>query len=69
MLGIEADVFAHAVEYHHGIIDLITDYGKDGGDEGFETVKTKDDFLKLSTNAQMAFKKANPEVFKTFLNS
>lgn len=43
--------------------------GKDGGDEGFATVKTKEDFLKLSTQAQMAFKKANPEVFKTFLNS
>lgn len=43
--------------------------GKDGGDEGFATVKTKEDFLKLSTQDQMAFKKANPEVFKTFLNS
>lgn len=43
--------------------------GKDGGDEGFETVKTKEDFLKLSTQEQMAFKRANPEVFKTFLNS
>lgn len=43
--------------------------GKSGGDEGFATVKTKEDFLKLSTQDQMAFKKANPEVFKTFLNS
>lgn len=43
--------------------------GKNGGDEGFATVKTKEDFLKLSTQDQMAFKKANPEVFKTFLNS
>lgn len=43
--------------------------GKDGGDEGFATVKTKEDFLKLSTQDQMAFKKANPEVFKAFLNS
>ena len=43
--------------------------GKDGGDEGFATVKTKEDFLKLSTQDQMAFKKANPEVFKTFLNA
>ena len=43
--------------------------GKEGGDEGFATVKTKEDFLKLSTQDQMAFKKANPEVFKTFLNS
>lgn len=43
--------------------------GKNGGDEGFATVKTKEDFLKLPTQDQMAFKKANPEVFKTFLNS
>ena len=43
--------------------------GKDGGDESFATVKTKEDFLKLSTQDQMSFKKANPEVFKTFLNA
>lgn len=43
--------------------------GKDGGDESFATVKTKEDFLKLPTQDQMAFKKANPEVFKTFLNA
>lgn len=43
--------------------------GKVGGDEGFATVKTRDDFLKLSTQDQMAFKKANPEVFKTFLDA
>lgn len=43
--------------------------GKDGGDEGFATVKTKEDFLKLSTKDQLAFKQANPEVFKTFLNT
>lgn len=43
--------------------------GKDGGDEGFATVKTKEDFLKLSTKDQLAFKQANPEVFKTFLNA
>ena len=41
--------------------------GKDGGDQGFESVKTKEDFLKLSVEDQMAFKKANPEVFKSFL--
>lgn len=43
--------------------------GKDGGDDSFATVKTKEDFLKLSTKDQMAFKQANPEVFKTFLNA
>lgn len=43
--------------------------GKDGGDDNFASVKTKEDFLKLSTQDQMSFKKANPEVFKTFLNS
>ena len=43
--------------------------GKDGGDESFATVKTKEDFLKLSTKDQLAFKQANPEMFKSFLNS
>ena len=43
--------------------------GKSGGDESFATVKSKEDFLKLSTKDQMAFKKANPEVFRTFLES
>lgn len=41
--------------------------GKNNGDDGFVSVKTREDFLKLSTDQQMAFKKANPEVFKTFL--
>ena len=43
--------------------------GKEGGDESFATVKTKEDFLKLSTKDQMAFKQANPEMFKSFLNA
>lgn len=42
--------------------------GKTGGDDGFENVTTKEEFLKLSTEQQMAFKKANPDVFKSFLN-
>ena len=42
--------------------------GKDGGDEGFENVTTKEEFLKLPTEKQLAFKKANPDVFKSFLN-
>lgn len=42
--------------------------GKAGGDEGFENVTTKEEFLKLPTEKQLAFKKANPDVFKSFLN-
>lgn len=40
--------------------------GKDGG-EGSESVTSKEDFLKLSVDKQIAFKKANPEVFKSFM--
>ena len=43
--------------------------GKAGGDEGYNKVTTKEDFLKLSTEDQVAFKRANPELFRTFLNS
>lgn len=43
--------------------------GKEGGDEGFASVKTKEDFLKLSTKDQLAFKKQNPEIFSSFLNT
>lgn len=42
--------------------------GKEGGEDDFSKVTSKEEFLKLSTEKQMAFKKANPEVFKTFLN-
>lgn len=42
--------------------------GKDGG-EGFEGVTTKDAFLKLDADKQIAFKKAHPEVFKTFMSA
>ena len=41
--------------------------GKDGGSEKFETVKSKEDFLKLSTADQLKFKEAHPDVFKSYL--
>ena len=41
--------------------------GKDGGSEKFETVKSKEDFLKLSTADQIKFKEAHPDVFKSYL--
>ena len=43
--------------------------GKDGGDNGFGSVTSKEEFLKLSTEKQIEFKKANPEVFKSFMNN
>lgn len=43
--------------------------GKDGGDDSFASIKSKEDFLKLSTQDQMAFKQANPATFKSFLES
>lgn len=42
--------------------------GKNGGDDGKgASVSTKEDFLKLPIDQQIAFKQANPEVFKTFM--
>lgn len=41
--------------------------GKEGGEEGGTEVTTKEEFLKLDIDKQIAFKKANPEVFKTFM--
>ena len=41
--------------------------GKEGGEEGGTKVTTKEEFLKLDIDKQIAFKKANPEVFKTFM--
>ena len=41
--------------------------GKEGGSEKFEQVKSKEDFLKLSTADQMKFKEAHPDVFKSYL--
>lgn len=43
--------------------------GKTGGDDGFASVTSKKAFLELDTAQQLAFKQANPETFKTFLNS
>ena len=42
--------------------------GKEGGDEGKGgSVTTREEFLKLPIDKQIAFKQANPEVFKTFM--
>lgn len=41
--------------------------GKEGGSDKFETVKSKEDFLKLSTADQIKFKEAHPDVFKSYL--
>lgn len=41
--------------------------GKNGGEDGGTTVTTKEEFLKLDVDKQIAFKKANPEVFKSFM--
>lgn len=41
--------------------------GKNGGEEGGTDVTTKEEFLKLDIDKQIAFKKANPEVFKSFM--
>lgn len=43
--------------------------GKDGGGNDFGSVTSKEEFLKLPYDKQLEFKKANPEVFKGFLNS
>lgn len=42
--------------------------GKEGGDP-FKGVTTKEEFLKLSSDQQFAFKQANPTLFKQFLQS
>lgn len=43
--------------------------GKEGGDEGKGgSVTTREEFLKLPIDKQIAFKQANPEVFKTFMS-
>ena len=43
--------------------------GKDGGgdDDKGGSVSTREEFLKLSIDQQIAFEKANPEVFKSFM--
>ena len=42
--------------------------GKAGGTDEFGSVTNKEEFLKLSYEKQLEFKKANPEVFKGFIN-
>lgn len=42
--------------------------GKAGGSDEFGSITSKEDFLKLSYEKQLEFKKANPEVFKGFIN-
>ncbi|MCM1233015.1 MAG: phage scaffolding protein [Ruminococcus flavefaciens] len=42
--------------------------GKEGGSDNFGSVTSRDEFMKLSTDQQIAFKAANPEVFKGFMN-
>ena len=43
--------------------------GKEGGDEDKGgSVTTREEFLKLPIDKQIAFKQANPEVFKTFMS-
>lgn len=41
--------------------------GKDGGGDDFGSVKTFDEFMKLPSDKQMAFKAANPDAFKGFM--
>lgn len=41
--------------------------GKDGGTDDFAQVTSREEFLKLSTEKQLEFKKANPEVFRGFM--
>ena len=43
--------------------------GKQGGSEQFESVTSREEFLKLPADKQLEFKKANPEVFKSFLGN
>lgn len=43
--------------------------GKNGGSDDFGSVTSKEEFLKLPSDKQIEFKKANPEVFKGFMNS
>lgn len=42
--------------------------GKQGGSDEFGSVTSKEEFLKLSYDKQIEFKKVYPEVFKGFLN-
>lgn len=43
--------------------------GKKKGSDEFGSVTSKEEFLKLSVDKQIEFKKANPEVFKGFMSN
>ena len=43
--------------------------GRNGAGEDFGSITSKEDFLKLPSDKQIEFKKANPEVFKGFMRS
>lgn len=42
--------------------------GREGGSDNFGSITTKEEFMKLSTDQQIAFKTANPAVFQGFMN-
>ena len=42
--------------------------GKDGGSD-FDSITTRDAFLKLPVDKQIAFKEANPTIFKQFMST
>ena len=48
--------------------DVPAGTGKDGGDP-FKSITSKEEFLKLDADKQIAFKQANPTLFKQFLQS
>lgn len=43
--------------------------GKQGGSGEFGSVTSKEEFMKLPTEKQIAFKQANPEIFKGFMQN
>lgn len=43
--------------------------GKQGGSDEFGSVTSKEEFMKLPTEKQIAFKQANPEIFKGFMQN
>ena len=65
--AIEALTKSHAKQFSTGSGGVPSGTGKSGGDDGFDKITTKEEFLKLPTDKQLAFKQANPEVFKSFL--
>lgn len=43
--------------------------GKDGGSDQFSSVTSREEFLKLTAEKQMEFKKSNPEAFQQFMQN